>query len=326
MSSVKDVLAQEQTASALINLVEVIVTTCSQIAQKVGQGALGDTLGVTQDENVQGEVQKKLDVIANDLLIAALRKQGSVRAMASEEEEHTQLGHSGAPYIVAFDPLDGSSNVDVNGQIGTIFTIMNARDDVPYHSDEQFYQAGNAQLCAGYVLYGPYTTLVITTGSKCHEFTLDKLTGVFHLSKDEMIFQQGVREVAANMANIFYWPKRFQNYMFRLFAPMSGSQRFNMRWQGAMVGDVHRILTRGGVFIYPSDSRDANQPAKLRLLYEIFPMALLMKAAGGLAYTETGAALDAKLNSLHQRTPIILGDEILVKGCFSKLSNNDYAD
>jgi fructose-1,6-bisphosphatase I len=325
MISVKDVLTQEQVAPALINLVNTIIATCATISQQVGQGALGDTLGITQDENVQGEVQKKLDVIANDLLIAALREQGSVRAMASEEEEHAQLGTAGAPFIVAFDPLDGSSNIDINGQIGTIFTIMNARNDVPDHSDEQFYQMGTAQIFAGYVLYGPYTTLVITSGLKCYEFTLDKLSGEFHLSKIDMKIHHGTREFSANMANVFYWPKPFQEYIFKLISPSVSSKRFNMRWQGAMVGDVHRILTRGGVFIYPSDSRDAGQPAKLRLLYEAFPMALLSVAAGGAAYTEESEILATRLTELHQRVPIILGDSELAAASFSVLSNGAMA-
>lgn len=320
MISFKTLLAQENAAPELIDLVAAILSTCHHIAEQVGYGALGNTLGATDAENVQGEVQKKLDVIANDLLIEALTAQGSVRAIASEEEEHARLACSGAPYLVAFDPLDGSSNIDVNGQIGTIFTILKARDDVPDHSDEQFFQTGRDQLCAGYVLYGPYTTLVISTGAVVHEFTLNKSSGEFISSKKDMVFQQGTREFSANMANLFYWPKPFQNYITSLIAPQPANTRFNMRWQGAMVGDVHRILTRGGVFIYPSDTRDVAQPAKLRLLYEAFPMALLVEAAGGCGYTEAGRILDTPLTQLHQRTPVILGDKNWANACFTALS------
>lgn len=325
MTLFRTLLAQENAAPELIDLVAVILSTCCHIAEQVGHGALGEMLGATEAENVQGEVQKKLDVIANDLLIEALIAQGSVRAIASEEEEHARLACPGAPYLVAFDPLDGSSNIDVNGQIGTIFTIFNARDDVPDHSDEQFFQTGSDQLCAGYVLYGPYTTLVISTGAVVHEFTLNKISGEFISSKKDMVFHQGAREFSANMANLFYWPKPFQSYITTLIEPQPAATRFNMRWQGAMVGDVHRILTRGGVFIYPSDSRDPKQPAKLRLLYEAFPMALLVEAAGGYGYTETGRILATSLTQLHQRTPVILGDKNWVDNCFAALSTIDTA-
>ena len=323
MTLLNEVLAQENTPQALIGVLACIASCCSQIAGQVGHGALGETLGATEAENVQGEVQKKLDVIANDLLIAALTAQGSVRTIASEEEEQARLATPGAPYIVAFDPLDGSSNIDVNGQIGTIFTVFNARDDVPDHSDAQFFQAGSKQICAGYVLYGPYTTLVITTGGAVHEFTLDKARGDFFSSKLAMVFHAGMREFSANMANLFYWPKKFQDYILGMISPQSASTRFTMRWQGAMVGDVHRILTRGGLFIYPSDSRDIKQPAKLRLLYEAFPMAFLIEAAGGCAYTEQGRILATSLNELHQRTSVILGDQQFANECFTTLSTVD---
>ena len=323
MSLLISTLQQEQLAPELIELILTIVATTRVIAEQVGQGALGDTLGATSDENVQGEVQKKLDVIANNLLVDALLTHGSVRAIASEEEAHTIVAHTGAPYIVAFDPLDGSSNIDINAQIGTIFTILNARTDVPDASDEQFFQRGHTQLCAGYVLYGPYTTLVITTGKATHEFTLNKNTGEFIASKVRMILLEGTLEFAANMANFFYWPLSFQHYIHALIAKKNSGPRFNMRWQGAMVGDVHRILTRGGVFIYPSDCRDIKQPAKLRLLYEAFPMALLVEAAGGQAYSELGRILDAELHQLHQRIPVIIGDKKLVDECFLVLSKTD---
>lgn len=320
MISLNDLLAQENAPHALIDLVTCIANCCCHIAEQVSHGALGETLGATDAENVQGEVQKKLDVIANDLLMAALGAQSSVRAIASEEEVTARLANPGAPYLVAFDPLDGSSNIDVNGQIGTIFTIFNARNDVPDHSDEQFFQTGSAQCCAGYVLYGPYTTMMITMGRAVHEFTLNKQTGDFFASRIVVNFQSGTREFSANMANLFYWPSSFQDHITSLTSPQPANTRFNMRWQGAMVGDVHRILTRGGLFIYPADSRDPRQPAKLRLLYEAFPMAFLIEAAGGCAYTEQGRILAASLNDLHQRTPVILGDKKFATECFTVFS------
>jgi fructose-1,6-bisphosphatase I len=312
-------LQQEHLAPPLIELVSSILAITRIISEKVSLGALGESLGATYATNVQGEVQKKLDVIANNLLVNALSKNESVRAIASEEEEHTILATAGAPYLVAFDPLDGSTNIDINAQIGTIFTIFAARDHVPDASDEQFFQSGRHQLCAGYVLYGPYTTLAITAGRVTHEFTLNKNSGEFILSKPSMIIPRGALEFAANMSNLFYWPSSLQKYIQLLIAKKPNEPRFNMRWQGAMVADVHRILTRGGVFIYPSDNRDSNRPAKLRLLYEAFPMALLIEAAGGEAYSESGKILSTELTSLHQRTPVIIGDGELVNGCYQAL-------
>lgn len=319
MNSLQATLQQEHLAPQLIDLVSTILAITRTISEEVGLGALGKSLGATYQTNMQGEVQKKLDVIANNLLINALTTNESVRAIASEEEEHTILATAGAPYLVAFDPLDGSTNIDINAQIGTIFTIFAARNDVPDDSDEQFFQSGRHQLCAGYVLYGPYTTLAITAGRATHEFTLNKISGEFVLSKPNIIMPKGTLEFAANMSNFFYWPSSFQNYIQSLIAKKSDEPRFNMRWQGAMVADVHRILTRGGVFIYPSDCRDSKRPAKLRLLYEAFPMALLMEAAGGEAYSESGKILSAVPTNLHQRTPVIIGDGKLVNECFQAL-------
>lgn len=321
MKSLNTALQAAQLPADLISLINTIANTTSQIAETVSCGALGKALGETVEENVQGEVQKNLDVIANDLLKNALLSQGSVRALASEEEPVTLVATAGAPYLVAFDPLDGSSNVDVNAQIGTIFTILKARDDVLDASEEQFYQQGHQQLCAGYVLYGPYTTLLITLGQQTYEFTLQKNTGEFIATQENVQLPAGTPEFSINMANLFYWSEPLQHYIFGLIAKKPTGPRFNMRWQGAMVGDVHRVLSRGGLFIYPSDNRDEKQPAKLRLLYEAFPMALLIEAAGGLGFTETGRILDQTLTQLHQRTPVILGDSQLVTDCFNALSN-----
>lgn len=320
MSSFLSNLQQDINEPHLASLVCAILDITAVIAERVSHGALGDTLGATSQENVQGEVQKNLDVIANDLLVSTLLSHSAVRAVASEEEQHTVAGTAGAPYIVAFDPLDGSNNIDINAQIGTIFTILKARDDVPDASDEQFFQTGSQQVCAGYVLYGPYTTLVITTGKTVHEATLDRTADEFILSKSPVVLPAGVREFSANMANLFYWSPKMHEYMISLIQPASASERFNMRWQGAMVGDVHRVLTRGGAFIYPSDSKDPAQPAKLRLLYEAFPMAMLVVAAGGCGYSEAQPLLEMTPTSLHQRTPVFLGDKKLVEDCFTAAS------
>lgn len=313
MKALVSALEKEAVSPELVRLIATIVAITRTIAEQVRYGALGETLGATVTENVQGEVQKKLDVIANNLLIDALVAQGSVRAIASEEEAHTIEGVQGAPYLVAFDPLDGSSNIDINAQIGTIFTIFNARDDVPAASDAQFFQQGTQQCCAGYVLYGPYTTLMLTMGKVVHEFTLNPQSGEFVRSHSPVNLPAGKREFAVNMANFYYWPQTFQHYILTLIAPKPDSERFNMRWQGAMVGDVHRVLTRGGIFMYPCDCRNPDQPARLRLLYEAFPMGLLIEAAGGRAYSESERTLTRQLTHLHQRVPVTLGDKTFVE-------------
>lgn len=313
MSRFINTLQEEIADPCLLELLASLLTTTATIAGRVGQGALGDLLGATVQQNVQGEVQKKLDVIANDVLIEALKEQRAVRAIASEEEEHSLVATPGAPYLVAFDPLDGSNNIDINAQIGTIFTILPARDDVPDGSDAQFFQPGHRQVCAGYVLYGPYTTLVMTTGKTVHEATLDKVSGEFRLSRSPLRLPSGLREFSANMANLFYWPQKMQDHVTALIQPAAARERFNMRWQGAMVGDMHRVLTRGGIFIYPSDAKDPAQPARLRLLYEAFPMALLVEAAGGYGYSEGQRLLDITPVGLHQRTGVFLGEVTLVE-------------
>lgn len=319
MKTLSAVLQEAAVPDELASLIATIAATTRTIAEQVSYGALGETLGTNATENIQGEVQKKLDVIANDLLIEALIKQGSVRTIASEEQEHPIAGVHGAPYLVAFDPLDGSSNIDINAQIGTIFTIFHARDDVPDTSDEQFFQLGTQQLCAGYVLYGPYITLVLTVGKVAHEFTLHPESDQFLLTNSPIKLPAGNREFAINMANLSYWSSAFRDYVHTLIAPKPSRERFNMRWQGAMVGDVHRVLMRGGIFMYPSDNRNPAQPAKLRLLYEAFPMALLIEAAGGRAYSESAPILTTKPTGLHERVPVILGDTEFVDACLRSL-------
>jgi len=301
----------------LMRLINTILDASKDIAINVSQGALAGILGSTQHENVQGETQKKLDVIANQIIKDALLKNPQVRALASEEEDDVVAGNPTGAYVVAFDPLDGSSNIDINGQIGTIFTIYKARNDVPANSELQFQQQGKQQVCAGYVLYGASTLLVVTTGGPTRCFTLDSKSNQFLLTVPELAIAKDTQEFAVNMANQRFWNSRFKDYISDLISGETGirKKRFNMRWNAAMVGDVHRLLIRGGIFMYPSDSRDPKQPAKLRLLYEANPMAMLVENAGGKAFNESERILDIVPTTLHQRVPVIMGSANEVDSC-----------
>ncbi len=301
------VLKKDNVDLELIMLIRTILAASKEIAFRVSQGALAGVLGSTLDENIQGEVQKKLDVLANQLLRDILLDDDSVRAIASEEEDFVVAGHKGAPYIVAFDPLDGSSNVDINGQIGTIFTIYAARDDVADDSELQFAQQGKDQLCAGYVLYGASTLLVMTTGGPTRCFTLDLTHGGYLLTEDEFSVPTKTKEFSVNIANYRYWSKPVQHYFDDLLHASDNFAGSSMRWNAAMVGDMHRIISRGGLFLYPNDSRPGNENGKIRLLYEANPLAMLAENAGGKATASGKRILDIQPTSLHQRVPVTLG-------------------
>lgn len=307
----------------LITLIRTILTASKEIAFRVSQGALGDVLGSTLDENIQGETQKKLDVIANQLIKNLLLNEESVKSIASEEEDNIVAGHPNGRFNVAFDPLDGSSNIDINGQIGTIFTILNAKQDVAADDPSQFIQKGKDQVAAGYILYGPSTMLVITTGGPTRCFTLDKTYGEFLLTMPELDVGKDTQEFSINMSNSHYWHTETQAYIDNLLLGEAGKRgkRFNMRWNGAMVGDIHRILLRGGIFLYPNDKRDPSQPAKLRLLYEAMPMAMLVENAGGKAFSNQTRILDIVPTELHQRVPVLMGSSNEVDECVAHYLN-----
>ncbi len=308
-------------SSELQLLIESIVDATKEIARAVNQGALAGVLGSTQDENIQGETQKKLDVIANQIIKDALLSNEQVRALASEEEDGVIAGNNHGNYVVAFDPLDGSSNIDVNGQIGTIFTIYPARKDVASNSELQFQQQGTQQVCAGYVLYGASTLLVITTGGPTRCFTLDSISQQFLLTNSTLEIPQDTQEFSVNMANQRFWQPPFKRYVEELLEGEAGTRnkRFNMRWNASMVGDMHRVLVRGGIFMYPSDTRDAKQPAKLRLLYEANPIAMLVEHAGGKAFNEQQRILEIEPQALHQRVAVIMGSANEVDVCLKHL-------
>ena len=313
MQRLISVLKEDNVDIDLILLIRSILASCKEITFRVSQGELSDVLGSTLTENIQGETQKKLDVITNQMLKDILLSDASVRSIASEEEDEIVIGHEEGMYNVAFDPLDGSSNIDVNGQIGPIFTIYPTLPDEPADSPAQFLQGGRAQLVAGYVLYGPSTLLVMTTGGPTRGFTLDSTHGGFLLTTPEFTIPATTNEYALNMANYPFWNAQYQLFFGHLFVNNQTNKAPVLRWNAAMVGDVHRVISRGGVYFYPGDKRDNMEDGKLRLLYEANPMAWLVENAGGTAYDATQAILDILPQSLHQRTPVLLGSSDIVK-------------
>lgn len=292
-------------------LIEVAARAVKAIAVHVSKGALNDVHGDAESENVQGEVQKKLDVIANDILLQANEWGGHLAAMASEEIEEVHaipFDYPRGGYLLLFDPLDGSSNIGINVSVGTIFSVLRHQGEgVP--DEDDFLQPGHQQVAAGYALYGPSTMLVITIGHGVHGFTLDREMGSFVYTHPFMNIPLATREFAINASNERFWEPPVQRYIAELRAGREGVRGvdFNMRWVAAMVADVHRILTRGGVFMYPMDEKFRAQGGRLRLLYEANPMAFLVEQAGGAASTGYVRILDIEPQGLHQRVPVILG-------------------
>jgi fructose-1,6-bisphosphatase I len=300
-------------------LIEVVARACKTISHSVGKGALGDVLGALETENVQGEVQKKLDVISNEILLEANEWGGHLAAMASEEMESIHLIPNRYPkgeYMLVFDPLDGSSNIDVNVSIGTIFSVLKAPEGMAEPTEQDFLQPGTKQVAAGYAVYGPQTMLVLTTGNGVNCFTLDREMGSWVLTQRNMQIPTKTKEFAINMSNQRHWHPPVQRYVSELLAGSTGPRGtdFNMRWIASMVADVHRILNRGGIFMYPADVRDPSKPGKLRLMYEANPMAFIVEQAGGMATDGKHRILDIQPEKLHQRVPVVLGsrDEVAV--------------
>jgi len=271
-------------------------------------------LGSAGSENVQGETQKKLDIITNEVFIKSTEWGGHLAAMASEEMDDVYPIPAKYPkgkYLVVFDPLDGSSNIDVNISVGTIFSILRAPKGVANPTAADFLQAGTTQVCAGYALYGPATMLVITTGHGVNGFTLDNDIGEFMLTHQNMSIPADTVEFAINSSNERFWEKPVQRYVEECVAGKTGPRgiNFNMRWVASMVAEVHRILTRGGVFLYPKDTKDPTKAGKLRLLYEANPMSFIVEQAGGISSSGYERIMDIKPSDLHQRVPVILGSK-----------------
>ncbi|TAL24473.1 MAG: class 1 fructose-bisphosphatase [Aquabacterium sp.] len=299
--------------SQLRLLIEVVARACKRIAISVNKGALGDVLGTAGTENVQGEVQKKLDVIANEVLIEANEWGGHLAGMASEEMDDIYAVPNRYPqgeYLLLFDPLDGSSNIDVNVSIGTIFSVLKHTDGHAVDASS-FLQPGSKQVAAGYCVYGPQTTLVLTVGKGVVMFTLDREQGSWVLTQDKVKIPEDTKEFAINMSNMRHWAPPVKRYIEENLAGKEGprGKDFNMRWVASMVADVHRILTRGGVFLYPWDKREPDKPGKLRLLYEANPMSFLVEQAGGAATNGIQRILDIEPIKLHERVAVILGSK-----------------
>ncbi len=300
-------------------LIEVVARACKTISHSVGKGALGEVLGTADTENIQGEVQKKLDIISNEILLEANEWGGHLAAMASEEMESIHPIPNRYPkgeYMLLFDPLDGSSNIDVNVSIGTIFSVLKAPEGMDQPTEADFMQAGTKQVAAGYAVYGPQTMLVLTTGNGVNCFTLDREMGSWVLTQRDIQIPAKTKEFAINMSNQRHWHPPVQRYISELLAGDTGPRgtNFNMRWIASMVADVHRILNRGGIFMYPADTRDTSMPGKLRLMYEANPMAFIVEQAGGAATDGKQRIMDIQPHKLHQRVPVFLGsrDEVAV--------------
>jgi len=300
-------------------LIEVVARACKTISHSVGKGALGEVLGTAETENIQGEVQKKLDIISNEILLEANEWGGHLAAMASEEMESIHPIPNRYPkgeYMLLFDPLDGSSNIDVNVSIGTIFSVLKAPEGMDQPTEADFMQAGTKQVAAGYAVYGPQTMLVLTTGNGVNCFTLDREMGSWVLTQRDMQIPATTKEFAINMSNQRHWHAPVQRYVGELLAGDTGPRgtNFNMRWIASMVADVHRILNRGGIFMYPADTRDTSMPGKLRLMYEANPMAFIVEQAGGAATDGQNRIMEIQPHKLHQRVPVFLGsrDEVAV--------------
>lgn len=293
----------------LAQVISTIADTCQTIDQALQKGALAGVLGSAQHENVQGEEQKKLDVISNDYLINALKVHPQVGGLASEELDEFTPAQENGKYLVLFDPLDGSSNIDINMCVGTIFSILPAKNAVTQAED--FMQAGNQQVAAGYVLYGPSTMLALTVGAGTVFFTFDPETQQFLLTSENIQVAADTKEYAINSSNQRHWENPVKRYIEELLAGKTGPREkdFNMRWVACMVGDIHRILCRSGIFMYPYDLKDPKKAGRLRLMYEANPMSMLIEQAGGASTTGRVRILDIEPTDLHQRVPVIIGSK-----------------
>ncbi len=316
MTQLSEHLLKQNTAPELSRLLGHITDCCTQIAKLLHHGPMNDILGMAGAENVQGEDQKKLDVISNDMLKEALAKTGLVKGIASEEEEHCVSCHEDGEFLVLFDPLDGSSNIDINSLVGTIFSIYSAPEKSSIE-DADFLRPGHEQVAAGYVLYGPSVILTLTTGQGTQMYMLDQTIGEYVLYQANVEIPRETQEFAINASNQRHWAAPMQAYIADLLKGKTGprGKNFNMRWVAAMVGDVHRILCRGGIFTYPWDKKNPDKPGKLRLMYEANPMGFLVEQAGGKAFTDKARILDIQPDNIHQRVPVILGSADEVKTC-----------
>jgi fructose-1,6-bisphosphatase I len=304
---------QEPHRIAIAATVCALASVCRSISQVIGAGSLGGSLGVILREHGAGDAQKELDVLANDMLIAGLRN-APVAAVASEELDEAVVLNPDAPLMVAVDPLDGSSNIDTNVSIGTIFSILPAPANGACVDTVAFLQPGAQQLAAGYALYGPQTSFVLTLGGGTHVFTLDRKSWEFRLTAAQVRIPARTREFAINLSNHRHWDEPIRIYVDDCLKGVEGprGEDFNMRWIASMVAEAHRVLTRGGIYMYPGDLREGYRQGRLRLLYEASPIAWLIEQAGGAASSGTERILDIRPVTIHQRVPLLFGsrDEV----------------
>jgi fructose-1,6-bisphosphatase len=296
----------------LVALLNDVQRACKFIAAAVSRGKLEGPGGLPNRVNVQGEEQKPLDVIANEIVLRNCEAGGQLCGMVSEEMDEPfgiAPDYPRGSYLLAFDPLDGSSNIDIDMTVGTIFSILRAPQGVDEPTAEHFLQPGTRQVAAGYALYGPSSMLVLTLGAGVHGFTLDREVGAFTLTHPDMCIPEATCEFAINASNERFWEPPVRQYVQECIQGKAGPRGvdFNTRWIASMVAEVHRILIRGGLFMYPRDTKAPAKPGRLRLLYEANPMAMIVEQAGGAASTGRERILDVQPTGIHQRIPVILG-------------------
>jgi len=306
--------AHPHSSGEMSGLLNDIVSACKKISHLVNRSGIIGISGAAESENVQGEVQKQLDIITNDVMVDHLDWTGHLAAMASEEiEEIIQISDSmpKGQYLIAFDPLDGSSNIDINLSVGTIFSILRCPEGVTTPTVEDFMQKGTEQVCAGFCVYGPATMMILTTGQGVNGFTLDGDVGEFILTHPDMTIPEDTAEFAINMSNQRFWEPSVQRYVEECIQGIAGGREknFNMRWTASMVAEVYRILIRGGIFMYPFDHKPSTNGGKLRLMYEASPMSFIVEQAGGLSSTGYQRIMDIEAQDIHQRVPVILGSK-----------------
>lgn len=311
-------IAQHRCTPSLAKLMNDIAGATQRIAAITARGALDDLTGKLNQQNVQGETQMQLDVITNEVFIDTLANNGSVAGLASEEMEHTMPLNAipdAGEFLVVFDPLDGSSNIPVNVSVGSIFSVLSAPVGRS-PEDADYLQTGQRQLAAGYAIYGPATMLVLSLGHGTHGFTLDPESKLYRLTHADIRIPSQTSEYAINASNKRYWEEPVWRYIEDCKAGVTGIRQrdFNMRWVASMVADVHRIMMRGGVYLYPRDNKLPAKAGRLRLLYEANPMSYLVQHAGGKSTTGRQSILEVMPEQIHQRVPVMIGsaDEVSI--------------
>lgn len=298
----------EEVAPNVADVILAVTGATQEISALVSRGQLAGALGATRGENSDGDIQKELDIVANDIIISALRNAPVAWLVSEELEQPLSMNHE-APLIVALDPLDGSSNIHTNTAVGTIFSILPVDDGEDVADASIVLKKGTAQLAAAYVIYGPQTALVLTTGSGTHIFTLDKENGDYRLTANNVQVPETTREFAINVSNFRHWDRHIRAYIDDCLAGADGHRdsNYNMRWLASLVAECHRIFSRGGIFLYPSDDRRGYASGRLRLLYEVNPIAFLVEQAGGAATTGRKRVMEIQPKTIHQRVPMIFG-------------------